>query len=453
MPLLLEVERGLDPALVEQAMAALVTHHDSLRLRFRREGAHWRQWIAASDGAASFNRVDLSGVPDASVAAAVESAAAEWQRSLDLADGPLARAVWFDLGAERPARLLLLVHHLAVDGVSWRILLEDLQALVSSGLAGQPLSLPRKTSSFKEWAVRLREHAGSATLAAERPYWLALERAASARLPVDRPDGISSEASSRKLTISLDAEETRSLLQKVPRTYRTQINDVLLTALVEAFSGWTGRRSLLLNLEGHGREEIVPGVDLSRTVGWFTTDFPVLLDLEGRREPGEALTAVKEQLRAVPNNGIGFGLLRYLSADPGVALSIARLPRPEVAFNYMGQFDQVLAAGARFRLARESSGPSLAPQGPRPFPLEIYGMVVEGRLAFDWEYSANLYDRRTVEALADGFRVALRSLIAHCLSPEAGGLTPADAAAFDWSESDLEQIAAAIRRAQGGTRS
>jgi non-ribosomal peptide synthase protein (TIGR01720 family) len=192
---------------------------------------------------------------------------------------------------------------------------------------------------------------------------------------------------------------------------------------------------------------------LSRTVGWFTTDFPVLLDLEGRREPGEALTAVKEQLRAVPNNGIGFGLLRYLSADPGVALSIARLPRPEIAFNYMGQFDQVLAAGARFRLARESSGPALAPQGPRPFPLEIYGMVVEGRLAFDWEYSANLYDRRTVEALAEGFRAALRSLIAHCLSPEAGGLAPADAAAFDWSESDLEQIAAAIRRAQGGPRS
>jgi non-ribosomal peptide synthase protein (TIGR01720 family) len=272
-------------------------------------------------------------------------------------------------------------------------------------------------------------------------------------LPVDRPGGSSSELSTRKLTISLAADETRSLLQKVPRTYRTQINDVLLTALVEAFAGWTGRRSLLLNLEGHGREEILPGLDLSRTVGWFTTDFPVLLDLEGRREPGETLTAVKEQLRAVPNNGIGFGLLRYLSPDPTVGAALARLPRPEVAFNYMGQFDQVFAGGALFRLARESSGPSLAPEGPRPFPLEIYGMVVDGRLALDWEYSANVYERGTVETLAGDFLTALRSLIAHCLSPEAGGLTPADAEAFDWSESDLEQIAAAIRRAQGGPRS
>lgn len=448
MPLLLEAQRGLDPALVEQALGALLVHHDALRLRFSRVGGAWRQEIVPPEVAAPFARVDLSSVPEPELARAIESSAAEWQRSLDLAHGPLARAVWFDLGAGRPARLLLLVHHLAVDGVSWRILLEDLQTLLAQRLAGQPPRLPPKTSSFKEWAVRLREHAASATLAAERPYWLSLGRFAGGRLPVDRPDGLSNEASSRKVTISLGVDETRSLLQKVPRAYRTQINDVLLTALVEAFSEWTGRRSLLLNLEGHGREEVLPEVDISRTVGWFTTDFPLLLDLEGRRESGEALTAVKEQLRAVPNNGIGFGLLRHLSPDPAGGESLARLPRPEVAFNYMGQFDQVLSGGALFRLARESCGPSLAPEGRRPFPLEIYGMVAEGRLTLDWDYSASVYERRTVEALAESFLEALRSLIEHCLSPEAGALTASDAAAFDWSETDLEQIAAAIRRSQ-----
>ena len=175
----------------------------------------------------------------------------------------------------------------------------------------------------------------------------------------------------------------------------------------------------------------------------------MLLDLEGRREPGETLTAVKEQLRAVPHNGIGFGLLRYLSPDPAVGAELARLPRPEVAFHYMGQFDQVFAGGALFRLARESSGPSLAPEGPRPFPLEIYGMVVDGRLSLDWEYSANVYERGTVETLAGDFLAALRALIAHCESAGAGALAATDAAAFDWSQTDLEQIAAAIKRSQG----
>jgi non-ribosomal peptide synthase protein (TIGR01720 family) len=180
----------------------------------------------------------------------------------------------------------------------------------------------------------------------------------------------------------------------------------------------------------------------------------VLLDLEGKREAGEMLTAVKEQLRAVPNNGIGFGLLRYASPDRTVRESLAALPRPEVAFNYMGQFDQLLSEAALFGLAHEPTGPALATEGRRPFPLEIYGMVAEGRLSFDWEYSANLYERASVEALAAGFLAALRRLIDHCLSPDAAAVTVSaeDAAAFDWNETDLEQIAAAIRRAQEGTR-
>jgi amino acid adenylation domain-containing protein/non-ribosomal peptide synthase protein (TIGR01720 family) len=454
MPLLLLARRALDPGLVRQAWAALLSHHDALRLRFARTGAAWRQEIAAPDAQVPFESVDLSAVPDNGLAAAIESSAARWQRSLDLARGPLARAVWFDLGPGRPARLLLVVHHLAVDGVSWRILLEDLQTLLTQALAGEPPRLPHKTTSFKEWAVRLQEHAGSAALAEERPYWLALQRAALGRPLAEHPEALNTEASSRKLSVALSAEETRSLLQKVPKAYRTQINDVLLTALVEALAGRTVRRRLLLNLEGHGREEILAGIDLSRTVGWFTTDFPVLLDLEGKREAGEMLTAVKEQLRAVPNNGIGFGLLRYASPDHAVRESVARLPRPEVAFNYMGQFDQLLSEAALFGLAHEPTGPALAPEGRRPFPLEIYGMVAEGRLSFDWEYSANLYERASVEALAAGFLAALRRLIDHCLSPDAAAVTVSaeDAAAFDWNETDLEQIAAAIRRAQEGTR-
>jgi amino acid adenylation domain-containing protein/non-ribosomal peptide synthase protein (TIGR01720 family) len=448
MPLLLEARRRVDPAHVAEVLSALVRHHDALRLRFERAGNAWRQAIVPPDATVPLERIDLSSVPDARVADAVEAAAGERQRGLDLARGPLLRAAWFDLGPERPSRLLLVIHHLAVDGLSWRILLEDLEAGLGQRGQGQPIRLPLKTTSYREWAERLREDAASGAWARQLPHWLSLERARAWRLPLDRPDGVNSEASARKVSSGLTTEETQALLQKVPRAYRTQINEVLLAALVEALAPWTGRRSLLLNLEGHGREDVLEGVDLSRTVGWFTTDFPVALDLEGRRGPGESLAAVKDQLRSIPNQGIGYGVLRYLGADPTTAQALARLPRPEVAFNYMGQFDQTLDDASPFRLARESCGPSQAPEGPRPFPLEIYGMVSEGRFTLDWEYSANVFARSTVESLARGYERALRELIDHCLSQGAGAYSATDVVDYKWSQGDLDEIAAAIRRSQ-----
>lgn len=449
MPLFLEVLQPLEHAHLEEVLTALVAHHDALRLRFRRVEGRWRQEIAAPEGSVPVVSLDLAALPDSGQVSAIEAAANEWQRRLDIEQGPLLRAVWFERGARRTPRLLLIVHHLAVDGVSWRILLDDLMTGLDQRRAGRPVRLPLKTTSYREWARGLERLAASGAWTGQLPYWRSLERAAEWGMPLDRPGGVNSESSARKVTIGLDAVETQALLQKVPRAYRTQINDVLLAALVEAFAERTGRRSLLLNLEGHGREDVVEGADLSRTVGWFTTDFPVALDLEGRRSPGEALTATKEQLRSVPDQGIGYGALRYLCGD-AAAETLAGLPRPEVAFNYMGQFDQALGDGSLFRLARESSGASQAPDGLRPFPLEIYGMVVEGRLTLDWEYGASVFDRASVESLADAYLRALRALIDHCLSPDAGALTSSDLAEYDWTAGDLEEIAAAIRRSQEG---
>ena len=386
-----------------------------------------------------FTRTDLSALPEAEQQVAIEERVAELHASLNLSAGPLLQTAFFDLGANKPSRLLLIIHHLAVDAVSWRILLEDLQTAYQQLSRGQPIQLPSKTTSFKQWAQRLSEYAQSEALQDDLDCWLTPSWTQIPSLPKDYPEGANTIASARSTSVSLSAEETVALLQEVPRAYNTQINDVLLTALVQAFARWTGAPSLLIDLEWDGRENIVAGVDLSRTVGWFTTVFPVLLDLEDASNPGDALKSVKEQLRGIPNRGTGYGSLRYLRGDAEIAEKMRALPQPEVSFNYLGQFDRVVSESSPFRLARGSSGPTLSHRGSRINLLEISGIVIEGRLVVDWTYSENNHRRSTIEGLAQGFVAALRELIALCQSPEAVGYTPSDFPGANLSQEELEK--------------
>jgi hypothetical protein len=249
--------------------------------------------------------VDLSAVPETEQESTLSAIATDLQTTLNLSSGRVVRIALFDLGTSQ--RLLLVIHHLVVDGVSWRILLEDLQIAYQQLSQGQAIQLPPKTTSFKHWAERLTEYAQSEALQQELDYWLTQSRRQIAPLPVDFPGGDNTVAHSHTISISLSQEETQALLQDVPAAYQTQINDVLLTALVQAVKQWTGESLLLVDLEGHGREEIFEDVDLSRTVGWFTTLFPVLLDIGAASSLADALKTVKEQLRNVPNRGIGYG--------------------------------------------------------------------------------------------------------------------------------------------------
>jgi non-ribosomal peptide synthase protein (TIGR01720 family) len=426
--IMLEVRQALDASLLERAVQQLLAHHDALRLRFVEKESGWQQHIANPDGTVPFLRFDLTAVTAAEQSAAIEAKAAELQVSLSLSEGPLLRVALFDLGPQKPSRLLIIIHHLAVDGVAWRILLEDLMAGYQQLSKGEEVKLPPKTTSFKRWAQRLTEYAQSATLRAELDYWLAETRSQIAALPVDYlgDPQANTVAASRTVSVSLTVEETKTLLQEVPEAYHTQINDVLLAALVEAFAPWIGVRSLLVDLEGHGREAIFDDVDLSRTVGWFTSIFPVLLDAGKASGPGEVLKAIKEQLRAIPNRGLGYGLLRYLSGDKEIAAALQHLPHAEVSFNYLGQFDQILPESSPFASAPESTGPVHSPRGIRKYLLDINGFISGGRLQLEWSYSENFHRRATIEHLAQDYLAALRTLIAHCQSPEAGGYTPAD---------------------------
>jgi non-ribosomal peptide synthase protein (TIGR01720 family) len=273
------------------------------------------------------------------------------------------------------------------------------------------VQLPPKTTAFKHWAERLAEYARLAPVRAELAYWLAALPSQAARLPVDVAGGVNTEASAQAVKVMLSADETRTLLREAPNAYRAQIDDVLLTALAQTFAHWTGERRLRVDLDRHGRVDLFEDVDLSRTVGWFTTVVPVELNLVGATTPGEALQAVREQLRRIPNAGIGYWLLRCLSGDAETAARLRALPRAEVNFNYLGQFDQVRPGPLLVRLARESSGPSHSLRSRRMYFLDVTAAILEGQLQVEWSYSEHVHRRATVERLAHGFVEALRALI------------------------------------------
>ena len=441
--LLLEVQHPLELGCLEQAVKAVLDHHDALRLRFVREETGWRQFEADIDESVPLVGVDLSRVSEADQTQALVTQATELQASLNLTSGPLMRVAYFDLGSEKTNRLLIIIHHLAVDGVSWRILLEDLQIAHQQLSQGVALQLPPKTTSFQYWAEQLVNYAHSETQQQELEHWLHQSSHQVVPFPVDFPEGTNTIVDTATVSVALSEAETVALLQEVPTAYRTQINDVLLTALLQTFAQWTGQRSLLVDLEGHGREDLFDNVDLSRTVGWFTTLFPVWLEIAESGTPGDMLKAVKERLRQIPNRGIGYGILRYLS-DPDSGQWPYRR-KAEVRFNYLGQTDQVFQQSSLFALAQEPRGLGRSPQGTRYYPLDISGVIAGGQLRIDWTYSQARYRQTTIDAQAMQYIQALRSLIAHCQSPDAGGFTPSDFSEADLNQQELDQFLAKIK--------
>ncbi len=445
---MLEVKQRINPVALEKVVENLQKHHDALRSRFIKEEFGFQAVIVSPDNRVPLTYLDLSELSKEKQVAQMEAMSAQLQASLNLTQGPLFRVAIFDLGANQPSRLLWVIHHLVVDGVSWRILIEDFQTAYQQLCQNKALQLPPKTTSLQQWSSYLQEYAQSSALRSELEYWLTIEQQPVKPIPIDFSYGNNLEESACTLTVSLTQEETQVLLQQVPAVYHTQINDVLLTALVQTFSQWTGETSLLINLEGHGREELFEDIDLSRTVGWFTTIFPVHLSLDSAFDsPGKALKSIKEQLRAIPNRGIGYGVLRYLNGDMEISQRFSGLPKAEVVFNYLGQFDQVLPESSLFGFATESTGPNHSLQNKLTCLLEVNGGISQGHLQVNWTYSNQLHRQSTIETLAQSFIEELRVLITHCQSSDAGSFTPSDFAEFQqsqWEQSDLDAITSVI---------
>ncbi|HEY0500383.1 MAG TPA: amino acid adenylation domain-containing protein, partial [Kutzneria sp.] len=364
--------QDIDLPQLRAALSTVVAHHDALRMRFHRIDGQWWQHNATDEPAE---------ILDAEI---------------DLADGPVISAK-----VVAPNVLVLTAHHLVIDGVSWRVLVEDLEA------AYHRKALPPKTTSFRKWSQRLDKHDFGAELA----HWTGLT--ADPTLPTDG-NGPNTFAHTTTLVVGLDAIQTKALLQDVPGVYRTQVDDVLLAALGRVLADWTGRDRVLVDLEGHGREQLFDDVDLSRTVGWFTSMYPVELTIGGGW--ADTLKSVKEQLRAVPNKGVA-GLV-HATAEP------------RISFNYLGQFTDTGTLDS-----------SIGPDERRPHQLDVVGVVQGGKLELTWQYCTELHRESTIRRLAGDLVAALHEIIRHCAEPGAGGRTPSDFPLAGLAQHQVDRIA------------
>ncbi|GHF24638.1 hypothetical protein GCM10010218_01500 [Streptomyces mashuensis] len=431
MSVQVELAPGTDTALLERALSAVVAHHDALRLRFFRKDGVWVQEYAEAPAALPLTVRDLSGLDAEAREAALHEAAEAAQRSLALSSGELLKGVFFRLGAGRLPRLFLTAHHLVMDGVSWRVLLEDLATAYARLAEGRPAGPLARASSYQQWAGRLAGHVRDGGFDDELPYWAAVPAAGEAPRDGDAPNTFGASAVA---SVRLGREETKALLQQVPAVYRTQINDVLLAALGRVLARWAGR-PVTVALEGHGREDLFDDVDLSRTVGWFTTTHPVCLDVPDG-DWGTALKAVKEHLRAVPRRGIGHDAVRYLSGGAPAAGE-----GPWISFNYLGQWDGTTSGDGLIRRRLDGLGRDQAPELPRPHLVDIVAAVGDGELRIDWIHTPGIHATTTVERLAGEFLTALRETIAHCLTEGSGGATPSDFPLARLDQAAVDRIA------------
>ena len=436
---LLEVPADLQPDLLKPAIAKLLYRHDALRLRFVHKQGQWQQYHSDDWESFGFEVMDLSPMSSGEQLTTMAEISEAQQRSLNLEKGPLISVVFFQLGDA--GRLLIIIHHLVVDGVSWRIFLEDLLTSYHQLETGKPLELPLKTSSFKHWAEEIQNYAQNPEHKSYLDYWLKQDFPSIPHLPLDYQTDIKSNtvAHARTVSFTLGEEQTRLLLQDVPQAYNTQINDVLLTALVQAFARWTGFCDLVIDIEGHGRENVINSLSLSRTIGWFTSIFPVILTLKNIDHPGECLKSVKEQLRQIPNRGVDYGIGYYLNPDLTIQSRLRSYPKPEISFNYLGQFTRPQIGSVDWKFSKEASGSIHSPLGQRCHLIAINGLVVDGKLEMEWQYSENFHQKTTIENLANAYQESLEILINHCLSGD-GGYTPSDFPDADLNQAELDEL-------------
>ena len=460
--MLLQVPAGLREDDLVAALQSLLDHHDALRLRLIapvRDGEVALEVAPCGTVAARFclRRIDVGGLADAALRARIEQESEGAERRLCPAAGVMLQAVWLDAGAEAPGRLLLSIHHLAVDGVSWRILVPDLAAAWAAIARGEAPALPPPGTSLRRWSQRLSAEAQDARRVRELSFWSGMLSAPSVSLL----DGALDPArdilgSAGQLTLTLPSEVTAAVLTRAPTAFHGGVNDVLLTALVLAVADWRRRRgragghAVLIDLEGHGREEIFADVDISRTVGWFTSLFPIRLDagpldldeaLAGGPATGRALKLIKEQLRAVPDHGLGYGLLRYLNGESAGELD--GFAPPQLGFNYLGRF--MAAGSADWAAAAEGDGLGGGePAMPLAHVLEVNALTrdaAEGAsLEAIWTWAPALLSEAAVRDLAQGWFRALEALVRHSDQPDAGGRTPSDLPLVALSQAEIERL-------------
>lgn len=462
---MLEVASSLRSDCLQQALDSIWHHHDGLRMTFERVNSEWKQFNQAPDaGRISLVEIDLSHLSPKEQADTLSEKIEAFQRSFNLTQTPLFQAILFRLVkgnskdirqgfqssptqsseflrspvGEQGARLLLISHHLIIDGISWRVLWEDLHLAYEQSTAKVPIKLPPKTLSFQDWSHYLLTDSKSEEIKKEIPYWEKVCQPPVPSLPLDNPECAQNLIADQvKHQTALSPEQTRILLQEIPKLHHTQINDLLLTALGHCISQWNQEKTVLIDLESQGRVSLLDQreINLSRTVGWFTSLYPLRLIMRSGALK-EQLQAVKEQLRQVPNQGIGYGVLKYLCPQIDAKIESSS----QICFNYLGQIDPE-------QLVTDLAGQLRSPLGQSRYLLDLVAWVAKGQLIVTWRYSQKLYKSQTIQALAQRYLQILESLIRECQTPEKTSVAPSDFAGARVNQDQLNKL---LGKLQGG---
>ncbi|MCX5118699.1 amino acid adenylation domain-containing protein [Micromonospora sp. NBC_00362] len=404
-----EAMRSLDPALLERAVAAVITHHDSLRISFPRAGGRLSVRVNEAYQPTPFTSVDLSALDPADQEVAFRRLDRTLHRKLDIENGPLLQVALVRFGADRPELLVVIVHHQLMDNSSWDVLMADLQTAYQAVEAGEEPRLPLSTASFAEWSRNLDALARGTELTEDIAYWTALAKEPVPTWPLDHPDGDDCMSSEETVVVGLDAEETAALRRLVPQEYGLSVNDALLAATLQGFTDWSGQSSILVDLVARGREMGGQDLDLSRAIGRFSMTSPRLVRRPEKPGPRALLESVREQIEAVPRRGLAFGLLRYLGGHPDVADALAPLGKPDILLNNWGEFAHEPEESPLLGPAMDDFWPM--PKLQRMHRLQVFARFADGELSLHLKYSSNLNERKSIERLAALTLAALRSFV------------------------------------------
>ncbi|MGI4761858.1 MAG: amino acid adenylation domain-containing protein [Janthinobacterium lividum] len=410
---------GFDAEAVRVILEKLLAHHEGLRAQFRKGAAgEWQQVVAAASPGFTLPVVDLRAEPAPEQAFAQQATAI--QQSMSLERGELLKAAIFRQPTEDV--LLLAIHHLVVDGVSWRILFEDFGVLYAQYEAGSPLELPATSTALLHAATWQQAYAHSAELAAEQAYWQQVVSGPQAALPVSHPQGTNRVSDSASISFKIAAQETAVLQTTAAQVLQLDFNALLLAGLGLACHRHFGMPNVPVHLEGHGREELAGAPDLSRVIGWFTSVFPVVLPEPGTQQSLAYVQQVQQVLQAVPHKGLGYGMLKYVAQDA----VLAQATQPAICFNYLGQFDSHIATQQTqdIRLALGEKGAEVHPLMPRFHEIEFSGLLSEDELHLSIQYSQARYGHAEMHALVAHFSEAMTAIVQEIAQQGGQQLTP-----------------------------
>ncbi|SDT84455.1 non-ribosomal peptide synthetase [Desulfobacula phenolica] len=411
----------LDCDKMRQAVAEVASHHDALRMRFKKTDRNgWTQFNSETIEPIPFNEVDLTSVPDNECREIIDQTLHKLQRTLDMEQGPLFRVCWFNPGPHRPGRLLVLVHHIIMDIVSWTPLIEDLMVVYRQLSKSQPVKLPMKTSSFKQWAKALKDYGTSEELKKEMPYWLDLAEHPPQPLPIDFSDKDHSHSTTQSFFMDIEPAHTRQLIDIVAPWFNTPFSNILLAALAIAFHRYSTNKQIQITVEGQGREDIGVEMNLSRTLGWFTSFYPMAFSLDSGPALEDQIKKIIQKIEAVPNRGIGYSVLRYLSEDQ----RIHAVAESEISFNFTGQssknlygiqknskddkqFWGDLAEMGKIKLSEST-------QGPRRHLIEIGAGVMDDRLIVRFAYGGKRFKQTSIQSLAQNLKHVFSEMVQVC---------------------------------------